>query len=164
MRHSFVLLFLGAALWVIGACAPGVDIESEKEAVRAVLDQWRQMWDTEDMDAVSQLMAHDTDMVTFGTDAVERWVGWEALKESVQQHFDALENVKISASNQVIKVHESGQVAWFSLIMDWSLTAEGQLVTIDGLRLTGVLEKRNGNWVFVQFHASVPVAGQAAEY
>ena len=32
------------------------------------------------------------------------------------------------------------------------------------LRFAGVLEKRNGNWVIVQIHASMPVEGQAVEY
>jgi len=32
------------------------------------------------------------------------------------------------------------------------------------MRVTGVLEKRDGNWVFVQFHISAPISGQVFEY
>ena len=55
-------------------------------------------------------------------------------------------------------------MAWFSELLDWQVTAGGERVALEGMRFTGVLEKRNGNWMIVQMHVSVPVAGQAAEY
>ena len=63
-----------------------------------------------------------------------------------------------------MKVGPSRDVAWFSEVADWDLTAEGKPVHIAGSRITGVLEKRQGNWLIVQFHTSVPVATQAAQY
>jgi hypothetical protein len=116
------------------------------------------------MELAYKITAHDTDMVSFGTDAAERFVGWEQGKESLQNAFASIENSKISIKDQVVKVHQSGEVAWFSEIIDWDLLAQGQPVKLQGIRLTGVLEKRNGNWIFVQRHASVPVVGQAVEY
>lgn len=118
----------------------------------------------EDLELLSKIMAHDADMENLGTDAVKRWVGWEALKESIQKQFDSFEDSKISLKDQVIKVHNSGNVAWFSEVTEWSLVAQGQQVRIEGFRFTGVLEKRNSNRVIVQFHASVPVSGQAIHY
>ena len=59
----------------------------------------------------------------------------------------------------------AGTVAWFSEVLDVKVVvATGEAVELEGTRFTGVLEKRNGNWVLVQIHASVPVAGQAVEY
>ena len=116
------------------------------------------------MELFSRIIAHDADMVNYGTDAAEHFVGWEALQKAVEEMFPAFENIKITVKDQVIKVHSSGTVAWFSQVWDWDLVAEGQPVSAPGCRFTGVLEKRNNSWVFVQFHNSVPVAGQAAEY
>jgi len=152
-------LFFGAAFLVMSGCTQKVDLEAEKAKVKSVVDQFEQVWETEDMELFSRIMAHDADMVNYGTDAVEHFVGWEALKEAVEKMFPAFENTKITVKDQVIKVHPSGNVAWFSEVWDWDLAIGGQPVRLEGCRFTGVLEKRNGNWVFVQFHNSVPVAG-----
>ena len=48
--------------------------------------------------------------------------------------------------------------------MDLSVSAKGESINAKGIRIAGVLEKRDGNWVFVQYHFSIPVAGQAVEY
>ncbi len=141
----------------ISACAQQVDLEAEKVKVKIVIDQFTQVWEKEDLELFSRIMAHDADMVNFGSDAPEHFVGWEALKAAVEEMFPAFENTKIAVKDQVIKVHPSGQVAWFSQIWDWDLAVGGQPVRLEGCRFTGVLEKRNGNWVFVQFHNSVPV-------
>jgi len=136
-----------------------VDIEAEKAKVKSVVDQFEQFWETEDMDLLARIMAHDADMVNYGSDAAEHFVGWEALKESVEKMLPSLENTKITVKDQVIKVHPSGNVAWFSEVWDWDLVVEGKPVHSGDQRLTGVLEKRNGSWVLVQFHNSVPVSG-----
>ncbi len=163
MKKLFLILIVAAWL-AIYSCAPGVDIEAEKAQAQSVLDQWSQAFETENLELFSKVMAHDPDMVTFGTDAAERWVGWEALNESIQKQFESFDNFEISVTNQVLKISESGKVAWFSEVMDWDLTAQGEPVSMKGTRITGVIEKRQGSWVIVQLHASVPVAGQAAEY
>lgn len=133
-----------------------VDLEVEKARVKLAVDQFEQVWETKDMELFSRIMAHDADMVVYGSDAPEHWVGWEPLKESVQKMLSSL-NAKITVKEQIIKVHPFGNVAWFSEIWDWDMVLEGKAVRSEGQRLTGVLEKRNGSWVFVQIHNSVPV-------
>ena len=134
-----------------------VEIEAEKAKVKSVVDQFEQFWETKDMELLSRITAHDTGMVNYGSDAPEYFVGWEMLRESVGKMLPSLQNIKITVKDQVIKVHHSGEVAWFSEVWDWDLVVEGKPVRSEGQRLTGVLEKRSGNWVFVQFHNSVPV-------
>jgi ketosteroid isomerase-like protein len=158
------------SVWVIVAvllslcsCAPHLDLDNENVQVEAVLDQMIKASETEDMELLSQVYAHDDDMVIFGTDAGERLVGWETLKELMQKQFDATENSKLNVRDEVIHVHNSGKTAWFSQIIDWELTADSQTVKLEGLRASGVLEKRNENWVIVQLHYSIPVVSQAVE-
>jgi hypothetical protein len=55
-------------------------------------------------------------------------------------------------------------VAWFSAHADWTISMQGQSMTMTGLRMTGVLERRDGRWLHAQFHLSKPVEGQAVEY
>ncbi len=162
---KFVLLLVVGSLLLICGCTDSdedemvLDLNAETEEVKAVLDLYIQATETEDIELFSSINAHDSGMVNFGTEATERIVGWDSLKESMEAQFAATENSNLTVRDQVIKVHSSGQVAWFSQIIDWELVFEGQEMTMEGLRATGVLEKRNGNWIFVQMHYSVPAAG-----
>lgn len=159
----FNALIMGVIFMVVSSCAQKMDIEVEKEQVKAVLDQYVKMLETEDMEVFSKIVAHDEDMVNFGTDANERLVGWEELKELMQKQFASTENSKLSIKDRVIKVHESGKVAWFSEIIDWNLESQGQEVELKGLRTTGVLEKREENWIIMQLHYSIPVGEETVQ-
>jgi len=161
---NFINLVIGVAFLLMSACTQKVDIEAEKAKVKTVVDQLEQVLETEDMELFSKIMAHDTDMVAFGTDTAEHVVGYEPLKEIIQKQNASFENTKLTVKDQVIKVNKSGNTAWFSAIVDWDVVAQGQAVNLQGSRVTGVLEKRNGNWVIVQLHVSIPVSGQAAPY
>jgi len=178
MKKSFQLILVVSlvfSLWLALSCkkaekeeaeeiAAAVDLEAAKVAVNSVLDQWIQVIDTENLELFSKLMAHDPDMVSFGTDAAERWVGYESLENSMKKQFESTEENKGTSRERVITVHKSGEVAWWSELWDWKGKAQGQPFVLEGMRLTGVLEKRNGNWVIVHVHASVPVSGQAIKY
>jgi ketosteroid isomerase-like protein len=163
MKSSFALCLL-ATLLVTAGCAQKPNIAAEMPKIKEAVDRFTQTLQNEDMALLSRSMAHDADMVNFGTDAAERWVGWENLKTAVEKQFASFDNTKLTVRDQVIKMHPCGEVAWFSEVADWDLMAQGQPVHIDGSRVTGVLEKRDGEWVMVQFHASVPVSQQAAIY
>ena len=143
---------------------PVVDIEAEKTAVKALIDDFVKFWETEDMELFSKVFAHDDDMVVFGTDAAEHWIGWEQFKESAQKQFESMENIQLTTRELGIKVHKSGEVAWVSFLMDGKGEAMGEPFSLEGVRFTGVMEKRNGDWVIVQYHVSVPVAGQVIKY
>jgi len=158
------LLILILILALTTQCANEVDVEAEKSELKKVIDQFTQTLVNEDIETFSRIMAHDDDMVTFGTDAAEHWIGWEPLKEDVQKMFDSADYSKISIREQVIKISKSGDVAWFSEILDFQVEVQGEQVNNPGIRFTGVLEKREGNWIIVQFHNSMPVAGQVVEY
>ena len=85
-----------------------VDIEAEIPKVKEVVDAFTKTLETEDMQMFEKIASHDEDMVNFGTDAAERWVGYTALKEAVQKQFDSFESTKMTVRDQVIKVHKSG--------------------------------------------------------
>ena len=157
------ILFAVSSLVACAAGTPGmkpnVDVAAEKTRVKSVVDQFTQVWETKDMELFSRIMAHDADMVVYGSDAPEHWVGWEPLKQAVQKMLPSYERAKITVKEQSFKIHPAGDVAWFSQVWDWDMVMDGKPVRSDGQRLTGILEKRNGSWVIVQIHNSVPVAG-----
>ena len=112
----------------------------------------------------AETMAHDSDMVTFGTDASERWDGWDDLQKSVKNQFDAFDILNVKRMNKKLNLSNSGEVAWFSEIVDWEFLADGKKQIIEGVRYTGVMEKRENERKIVQFHSSVGVSGQVIAY
>lgn len=127
----------------------------------------QKMWDSfidGDIDAFSQTMSKDEDMVTFGTDASERWDSWQELEDSVALQFDAFDVISVDRKNKSLKISNSGNTTWFSETVDWEFLSNGKTEAVKDIRYTGVMEYRKGHWKIVQFHCSVGVAGQVIEY
>jgi len=160
MKHNNIpVMFLLIFLFLFYGCNENANTGKEKTEIKKTVDQFAQFWETENMELLTKIIAHDSDMVNYGSDATEVFIGWLAFKEAVEKMLPSFENTKINVRNQVIKIHSSGKLAWFSEQWDWDLVYGGKQVQIPNQRLTGVLEKRNGQWVIVQFHNSVPVTG-----
>ena len=159
---QFVSFFL--LLFVLSSCVQQVDFEAEREQINAVLDLCNKGWETQDLAIISNVYAHDSDMIVFGTDLAERFVGWEDLEKSLKKMFASFNDVTYKISNRTIKIENDGDVAWFTEIQDIKLKVEEEDIELKNGRNTGVLEKRDGKWVIVQSHFSLPIEGQAAEY
>ena len=140
------------------------DKPSSKRDAEATIDKLWLSFKSGDVDMFSQVMSKDTDLVSFGTDDVERWQGWGALEESITEQFASFSVLSIERKNKTIKYSQTGDTAWFSEVVDWEVLTGDQKALLEGIRFTGVLENRFGTWVIVQFHSSVGVAGQVIEY
>ena len=132
--------------------------------VKEVVDLYMEAFEQGDSTLFASLMAEDEEMITFGTDAAERWVGKRDLIASFAKQVGAFDVERIDISDQVIRLSQSKTTAWFSEIADWHIRIGGETDSIRGIRVTGVLEKQAGGWKIVQFHTSAPVAGQIVEY
>jgi len=143
--------------------APPVDLVAEKAAATAVVDMWWQMWVDGDIGPFDQAFAHDPDMVIYGTDAAEYWVGYEAARASLEFQLGVMEGLEGVTRNQDVKVHTSGEVAWFTEMIDMTVTSGDEHIELT-IWFSGVLEKRAGAWKIVQFHGSVPNPGQVVPY
>ena len=144
--------------------AAQVDPKIEETATKEVMKKFWQSFETSDINLVSEVMAHDLDMVIIGTDAAERWIGYEEFRTAMEQQFAAMESVETSLYDEVFKIHDRGDVAWYSGMADFNGVSLGENFEVAGLRVTAVLEKRDAKWVIVQYHGSMPVAGQVVEY
>ena len=140
------------------------EIQAAHAEVADVVERFGRMWEDEDMRTFDQIVAHDDDLVVIGTDAAERIIGFEAYRESRRRQYESFENIEFDVLKRDIKLSHDGRAAWFAEEFNLFLLAQGEPISLDGLRVTGGLEKRDSVWVIVQLHYSVPVAGQAAEY
>ncbi len=81
--------------------------------------------------------------------------GFEEFKKGEKfwgsPHFKA---IRYDIRDLKINISNSGDVAWYYCILDDINEWKGQPANWENTRWTGVLEKRNGNWVIVQMHFS----------
>lgn len=107
-----------------------------------------------DFDLLYNVVAHDSNYLSIHpTDRLVR--GFEDFKKNSEIFKNPdfvykrheLKNLKISIS-------KSGDVAWFFCILDDMNEWKGKPANWENTRWTGVLEKRDNQWVIVQQHFS----------
>jgi ketosteroid isomerase-like protein len=159
------MIFAGLFLLTLCSCAPKVDIQAEKIAVRATVDSLMTALETNNIEILARVFSHDPDNVFFGTDTAERFVGYESFIDATKRQFVSVEpGCQITLRDVVVGISKDGDAAWVSYLSDWKGKAQGQPFAFSGLRGTFVLEKQNSKWSIVHAHGSVPVSGQAVKY
>ena len=161
MKKFFIVILAG--LFVMGCQQPvdkaaSVDPQKEIENVALVLEKYVIANERQDLDLVHEIWAPYPDIVVFGTNSDEKLIGWESIRDALQRQFSTFEDTYISVRDQVIKVNETGNTAWFSEVMNYNYIYKGEAKQFEGLRFTGVLQKHNGEWYIVQSHVSIPGA------
>lgn len=117
-----------------------------------------------DATALGRIVVHDPDMVAFGTDQAERWVGHEQLMKALRAQLAAFRTTDVSVRDEVVHLTPLKDGAYFSEVWDWKLRSQGNDMVLKNVRVTGVLLRRRGRWLVAQFHMSMPVGGQAVPY
>jgi hypothetical protein len=110
---------------------------------------------TKDRVLAESVIAHDADLFIFSPTWDETTVGWDAFVKN----FDFWMDPRYKATHYEVRdlrtqFSRSGDVAWFSCILDDLGEWEGKPIGWKDTRWTGVLEKRDGQWVIVQMHFS----------
>lgn len=152
MHRSFILLLISGVL-LITSCQPKVNLEAEKEQVKAVLDSYITSIETENMELYSKVMTHDQDMVNYGTSGAPI-IGWDALKKVIEDQNSALSQTKITVSDLAIHVSDNGKFAWATCLWNFKAMIGDKLLELP-VRCTWILEKGGNGWVIVHFHKSV---------
>ena len=161
----FVLLILAGIMGCVprGEQCPEVDLDKELSEIRSLLEQYELAREGEDFSTVEHIWAPDDDIVLFGTEGDEQMVGIEAIKKAMSKQFDEFENTLINISEQKIHLSKDGKTAWFSEVLDYNFIYLGEDMSFEGIRFTGVIEKRDGHWKMVQGHLSVPYESEIEE-
>jgi hypothetical protein len=118
---------------------------------------------------LERLVSKDHDMIGYSVGG-RKYVGWDELKHEMQQEFETLTRLDIPIRE--IRVWERGDVAWYTAEIDYIRyegIGEHARKMVLPLRDSGVLERRHGQWVLVQWHESLdrapdmPQAGAEVE-
>jgi ketosteroid isomerase-like protein len=133
-----------------------VNVAKEKENVALVLENYVLASERQDLNLIKEIWASEPDIVVFGTSSDEKLIGWEAISDAFKRQFNASQETYIAVSDQKIDINDTGNTAWFSEIINYNYVYHGKARKYEGLRFTGVLEKRDGEWKIVQSHMSIP--------
>jgi ketosteroid isomerase-like protein len=127
-------------------------------AVQATLQQWKDAYTQRNLDRALAVIAPDDDVVGIGTGHDEWRVGPEQFKAQIERDFAQSE--ALSVDYEPLVVSEAGPVAWVAGRATVQARVDGQDLTLTG-RFTAVLEQRDGRWLLMQTHFSLPAAEQA---
>src|SRR4051812_11694711 len=106
-RGALLILAILATL-LSGGCKYAVDRDAAEKSAKATVDSFARFWEMKDTTLLGRIMAHDTDMVCYGSDQSEHFVGYKMFKEAVRQMLPALEDVRITTNSQVVKLGPAG--------------------------------------------------------
>ena len=107
-----------------------------------------------DTDQLLKMMSLADHYVKIGTEPDEHIEGGENTRDYYQGIITNAADITIEYEH--LDVQERGDVAWFYTRQIWRLKWLGNPEEL-AVRLTGVLEKEDDTWKFVQIHASVGV-------
>lgn len=148
------LVSLGSWLVVLLLTLGGGCVTRSSPGPEAVLRTLVQANAEKDLATLSNLMAHDGDIISYSIGG-RKYVGWEELAREMENEFASVSRLEIPITH--LKVWTHGDVAWFSMELDYTRyvgTGKDLSRTVLPLRETGVLERRNGQWRLLSWHES----------
>ena len=128
------------------------------DEVAVTLQGFFEAYGKRDLNGVLAFWAPDPDVTMFGSGADEKTVGINQFPKIVMR--DWSQSDKATANFKDIAVSAAGTVAWFAADIIFKVQTGVDKFEFGG-RLTGVMEKRGGEWLLAQMHFSVPNSTQA---
>ncbi len=152
-------IVIAAAMAACRQQAPAKPIPNDattRQQVETSLQRLNQLLSTRDM-AIVEEFAADPDVLLLGSEASELAIGREQLTQHFQNIYE--QPFTISFDWKDTRSWSRGDVAWVYASGDAVIkTADGEMRV--PYRLTGVLERRDGQWRWRQFHGSQPATPQ----
>lgn len=132
------------------------DVTTEVE-VMATLGRFIQAYHDKDLEGILKLFAPDPDVVFYGNGEDEKSTGVGGIRE--QAEHDWSQSATVLLKIQWSSVSAAGSVAWLAADIEIHAGGGGMEMSLPA-RLTAVLEKRAGEWFFMQWHSSLPTVEQ----
>jgi len=152
----FVLITMGILL---GISMPGSSNDKMIEAAKALDQRFISAYNSRDVDKLMDCYWNNPALVNFSPGSMEK-KGWEAVKADFTNFFNSVEGLKAEILEANYMVAGDVVIGWGKWRM--TLSAEnGEKVEILG-RYTDVKAERDGKWVYILDHASVPLPPPAA--
>jgi ketosteroid isomerase-like protein len=123
-------------------------------AVMNVVQQCFEAFTKKDLDAI---LAPDPDVILLGTGRDEKCVGLDEVRNILGRSFAQFEEASFEFGWH--SVSAAGPVAMVAADVTLYVKTSDQQIT-EQMRLTVALEQRGDSWLIIQWHDSLPAAGQ----
>jgi uncharacterized protein (TIGR02246 family) len=111
-----------------------------------------------DLAGMARFMAKDPDAVNYSI-AGSKFIGWAAVERALVEEFQTVSRLEMPIHELRVWVRDS--FAYFAMELDYVRyigTGPAEQRMLVPLRETGVLERRDGQWILVAWHESVRTA------
>lgn len=125
--------------------------EKGVKEVRDAIDRFIKAVESRDIEALSHVVAHEKEIVFYGSQAGDKQVGWEAVKASFLEQFGEANSIKGEVRDSTISV--AGEMAWAAYDLRYTETGGRGAGGFDS-RWTCVLRRDRDGWKFVHMHHS----------
>ncbi len=134
------------------------DQQTQNEVTQAFKGMF-EAYKKQDLKGLLSFWAPDSDIFVLGSGVDERSVGAAQFTEHLKRDWAQAQILSISVKDFMVSVAAS--VAWFSADITFYGKSENGEFEMP-LRLTGVMEKRYGHWLWIQMHMSAANVAQEA--
>lgn len=155
MKH---LIFTGLIIAVAGyilSCAPrGKNPEEMIAAAKALDQRFITAYKNLDAEGVAACYWNSPELVSYPPAAMQE-KGWQEVKEGLKQFFNTVQRLEVELIETNYKVLGDAVFGWGI----WRMTIhtpDGQSLEMKG-RFSDVKAERDGKWVYIFDHASVPL-------
>ena len=128
-----------------------------KAEVETFLHNFLDCYRTRDLDRLTGMVSPDNDLYLLGTGIDEKRTGLQEFKYQAERDWAQTEALDFEINPSHIAA--AGSVAWVAADGLGKGKAGGQIFEFP-LRMTAVLENRDGKWLLVQGHLSLPAPGE----
>lgn len=168
MRRARIRSAAALALLLLAGCgnqAPRFDRAQETAAVtHAITESIRWCIPEKDRGRLYAHVAPDSSFFMFQPSSQATIKGFAAFQAFAEEVFfnPAFKAISSDIKELRVTIGPSGDVAWFACLLDDIGEWDGRRIGWHDCRWTGVLEKRDGKWLLMQQHFSLPTDRPAA--
>ncbi len=129
----------------------------KQHPVVARLKDFCRLWCERDLESLLSFLSKSRETVMYGTGKDEKRIGREAIRQQCLRDWAQSDSTGIEF--QWTASEGKDTLAWTASDILITASMKGQSTQSDG-RLTSLWENENGSWQLVQWHFSLPAAGQ----
>lgn len=159
MRSKLFLSIIFIQFILLFNCSKNtpINVEAEKAKIQSAIETSIGWALTKDKQALYNAVAHDSAFFIINPDS-SKTDGFAEFEDLVENFFmlDDFKATHFEVRELRINLSQSGDVAWFSAVLDDFGEFRGRSTSWINARWTGVLEKRKDQWKIVQMHFSFP--------
>ena len=154
LKHVGMVAWFLLALAVVAPCQSLAEPLGPEEVIRAIVRANA----NRDFAGMARFMAKDADAINYSI-AGSKFVGWAAVARALTDEFQTVSRLEMPIHELKVWVRE--KFAYFSMELDYVRyigTGKAEERMLVPLRETGVLERRDGQWILVAWHESLRTA------